>query len=204
MFVPHDSGKTAYRGVQESVLKTEYYRSYDWLFYFHDILLETRIRSAKFFDPQQFPWYRLDNVGPYTFSPYKVLWKEQAKAMQCCVVSSITNEFVTNKKVMVDSKVLFVALDNEMEAYYLCGLMNSQIVEDIVKGYTINTNRGVDIVKNINFPKFDSNNPNHVAIANASKRAHEAYKQEDEATISQQEILINQLVPVVFGAIIKK
>lgn len=104
---------------------------------------------------------------------------------------------------MVDSKVLFVALDNEMEAYYLCGLMNSQIVEDIVKGYTINTNRGVDIVKNINFPKFDSNNPNHVAIANASKRAHEAYKQEDEATISQQEILINQLVPVVFGAIIK-
>ena len=204
MFVPHDSGKTAYRGVQESVLKTEYYRSYDWLFYFHDILLETRIRSAKFFDPQQFPWYRLDNVGPYTFSPYKVLWKEQAKAMQCCVVSSITNEFVTNKKVMVDSKVLFVALDNEMEAYYLCGLMNSQIVEDIVKGYTINTNRGVDIVKNINFPKFDSNNPNHVAIANASKRAHEAYKQEDEETISQQEILINQLVPVVFGAIIKK
>lgn len=199
MLVPHYSGANAYRGVPESDLKGKYFHTYDWLFYFHDVLLKTRIRSAKFFDEKQFPWYRLDNVGPYTFCKYKVLWKEQSKAMHSCVVSNLSDEYVTDKEVLMDSKVLYVSTNNEMEAYYLCGLLNSKIVEQIVQGYTISTNRGVDIVKNIGFPKFDENIKSHIIVAEASKKAHQAFKVGDFEKIRDEEEIIDLNIPKVFG-----
>ena len=199
MIVPHENkGNGIYRGYDESKLKSEYASTYDWLYYFHDILLSTRIKSGKFFDENEFPWYRLDNVGEYTFKPYKVLWKEQSIAMHCCVVSSLNNEYIGNKTVVTDSKVLFVAFDNEDEAFYLCGILNSSEVEEIIKGYTINTNRGVDIVKNIKVPTYDTNNKYHKQIAMYSKMAHSAYLEKDIDKICRCEEHINNLVPKIF------
>lgn len=178
MLVPHyNQGKGIYRGIPDSDLKTTFYHTYDWLFYFHDLLRDTRIRSGKFFDINQFPWYRLDNVGEYTFKPYKVLWQEQAKSLNCCVVSSISDEFVKDKAVVTDSKVLFVSFDNETEAHYLCGVLNSSFIEKIIQSYTIDTNRGTDIVANIRIPKFNPENPKHLTISNISKEAHIEFKE---------------------------
>lgn len=180
MLVPHyNSGEGIYRGIPDKELKTKYYKTYDWLYYFHDLLRDTRIRSGKFFDINQFPWYRLDNVGEYTFKPYKVLWQEQAKSLNSCVVSTVSDDFITNKTVVTDSKVLFVAFDNEMEAHYLCGVLNSSFIEKIIQGYTIDTNRGTDIVANIKIPQFDPTNKKHLAIANISLKAHKAFSDID-------------------------
>lgn len=200
MLVPHYSdGEGVYRGIPETDLRTKYPKTYSWLFdNFHDILLETRIRSAKFFDPEQFPWYRLDNVGDYTFKPYKVLWKEQSHDMNCCVVSKISCPFIGDKVVVVDSKVLAASFDSEQEAHYLCAVLNSKEIEEIIQGYTINTNRGIDIVKNIRIPKFDPNNEYHVQIADLSIKAHAAYINNDIREISACESLINNLVPQIF------
>lgn len=199
MLVPHyNSGEGIYRGIPDHELKTKYFRTYDWLFYFHDLLRDTRIRSGKFFDIKQFPWYRLDNVGEYTFMPYKVLWQEQAKSLNCCVVSSITDDFVTNKTVVTDSKVLFVSFANEMEAHYLCGVLNSKYVERIIQGYTIDTNRGTDIVSNIRVPKFNPENPLHISIAEISLNAHQAFKKKDRGNLNNFTNKLDELVKQVF------
>ena len=199
MLVPHyNSGEGIYRGIPTKDLQTEFYRTYDWLFYFHDLLLDTRVRSGKFFDKDQFPWYRLDNVGEYTFMPYKVLWQEQAKALNCCVVSTITDDFVTDKTVVTDSKVLFVSFSSEDEAHYLCGILNSTIIEQIIQGYTIDTNRGTDIVKNIRIPKYDSDNSAHRHLSELSKRAHMLYMNKDKNALVQIEKEIDRLVPIIF------
>ena len=199
MVVPHESqGSSIYHGIDESVLRTHFPLTYDWLFYFHDALLDSRIKSAKFFDPKQFPWYRLDNVGEYTFKPYKVLWKEQSKGLECCVVSTITDRYVENKKVVVDSKVLFVSFDSEAEAYYLCGVLNSKDIEDIITSYTINTNKGIDIVNNIRIPKFIPENKTHEKIAELSKAAHAAYREGKRDVLSILEDEINKSVPLIF------
>lgn len=199
MIVPHESeGNGIYRGFDEEKLKSDLYHTYDWLYYFKDVLLETRIRSGKFFDEKQFPWYRLDNVGVYTFSKYKVLWQEQSKSMNCCVVSNITDEYVHRKTVVTDSKVLYVSTDNEQEAYYLCGILNSSEIEEIVKAYTIDTNRGIDIVKNIYIPKFDENIPLHVEIASASKEAHIDYMNKNDSNLILQEDIINRKVALLY------
>ena len=199
MLVPHyNNGEGIYRGIPTEILQTNFYRTYDWLFYFHDLLRDTRIRSGKFFDINQLPWYRLDNVGEYTFMPYKVLWQEQAKALNCCVVSSISDDFVADKTVVTDSKVLFVSFATENEAHYLCGVLNSKIIEQIIQGYTIDTNRGTDIVKNIRIPKFNPENDCHVQVAELSKRAHQAYKDNDKVMLAKISNEINSLVPHIF------
>lgn len=201
MVVPHESsGSAIYHGIDDSVLKRRYSYTYKWLFYFHDALLDSRIKSAKFFDEKQFPWYRLDNVGEYTFKPYKVLWKEQSKGLECCVVSTIKGEFIPDKLVVVDSKVLYVSFDSEDEANYLCAVLNSGDIESIIKSYTINTNKGIDIVNNIRIPLFDETDENHKKLAELSKKAHDAYRIKDTKAMRKAEKEIDKLVPKVFKA----
>ena len=201
ILVPHENntGKKIQNGISEQTLKQKYPRTYKWLYYFHDLLLSTRIRSGKFFDKEKHPWYRLDNVGPYTFSKYKVLWQEQAHAMRSCVVSTIYHEALGEKVVLTDSKVLFLSFDSEDEAYYVCGILNSENIEVVIQNYTINTNRGIDIVNNIRIPQFSEDNELHKNIAYYSKLAHKAYIQKDTPQIKVCEDKINEIVPLVFN-----
>lgn len=200
MVVPHSSTDQAkYRGIDEKVLKVKYKKTYEWLFYFKDLLLETRIRSAKFFDKDQFPFYRLDNVGDYTFQPYKVLWREQSREMTAAVVSTVNDKYLGEKVVVSDSKVLYVSFEDELEAHYLCGILNSRIIGDIIEAYTIDTQRGVDIVNNIKIPKFDSNHDLHKEMANLSMQAHLAYAQKDNTKLNAIEKDIEILTLKIFN-----
>lgn len=195
MLVPHYStGKGIYAGIPESDLKVKFKKTYDWLYYYKDLLLETRIRSGKFFNPKTQPFYRLDNVGDYTFSPYKVIWKEQSKSMTAAVITPVNDPFLGRKNVVVDSKVLFCSFDNEEEAHYLCGLLNSHSIVSIVNAYTIDVQRGVDILENIAIPEFNIKNKIHKKISDISKQLHELYLEEK---ISQIHILENKLEDVV-------
>ncbi|MGH2523978.1 MAG: hypothetical protein ACRDH2_15840, partial [Anaerolineales bacterium] len=42
----------------------------------------------KYLSPAGEPYYAIYNIGPYTFAPYKVVWKEQSTLFQCAVISS--------------------------------------------------------------------------------------------------------------------
>ena len=201
MVVPHNTNSVSFTkyGIDDATLKTDYPRTYNWLFdNWHDILFETRCRSGKFFNPDKYPWYKLDNVGPYTFQPYHVLWAEQGTSIKCCVVSSIDDPYLGKKLVVTDSKILFVPLDSEMEAYYICGIINSEQIEMIIKSYTISTNKGTDVVEKIGIPEFNETNPLHYELATLSKEAHQHYKnkitQELDSCVQQ----INSLIPKIF------
>lgn len=201
MLVPHSVNtinETKY-GIEESRLRTDFPRTYNWLYdNWHDVLLETRIRSGKFFNKDKYPWYKLDNVGPYTFQPYHVLWAEQGTTIKCCVISSIDDRYLGNKLVVTDSKVLSIPLNSEMEAYYLCALINSEPIVNIIKAYTINTNKGIDIVEKICIPEFNETNPSHLTIANLSKKAHGYFKCKNTRMLDKCIKKINELVPQIF------
>lgn len=200
MVVPHEnSWKWIYRWYDEGSLKSHYSKTYSWLHYFKDLLLETRIRSAKFFDQKMFPWYRLDNVWEYTFAPYKVLWREQSKKMTAVVVSTIDDPFLWEKNIVTDSKVLFVSTNNMEEAHYLCAILNSWILWQIIESYTINTQRWVDIVNNIAIPKYDAKDKRHNLLAKLWNHAHISYSKWDEQTIKKIEKEIDSIVPIIFG-----
>lgn len=202
MLVPHDSIHKYGIPVEELAKKAP--ETLKWLYFYHDELLETRIQNGKFFNPDLQPFYRLDNVGEYTYSPYKVLWKEQTGSMSAVVVCSYFRSipnydstiFSEDKVIVVDSKVLMLSLDDEMEAYYVCGIINSPNIINVVDGYAISTNRGVDVLKNVAIPKFNNEDELHITIANISKQIHEESK--EGKSISSLEASLEELVHILF------
>jgi hypothetical protein len=194
MLVPHTA---VYKyGIPEATLAKEAPDTFRWLSFYHDELLATRIQNGKFFNPEINPFYRLDNVGEYTYSPYKVLWKEQTGSMSAVVVSryyeSIPNAdidlFSKDKVIVVDSKVLMLDVYNEMEAYYVCGIINSPNVIEVIDGYAVSTNRGVDVLKYIAIPKYDPSNPIHAKIAETSKTIHLLAKENEKFKLQEKEL----------------
>lgn len=194
MLVPHTS---QYKyGIPEEELAKECPETYQWLDFYHDELLKTRIQNGKFFNPKIQPFYRLDNVGEYTYSPYKVLWKEQTGSMSAVVVSTYYNSvpnpntdiFTDDKIIVVDSKVLMLDVYDESEAYYVCGIINSPNITDVIDGYAVSTNRGVDVLKYVAIPKFNTNNELHKKISEISKAIHELAKNDEDYSKMEKEL----------------
>ena len=201
MLVPHTS-EFKY-GVPESELAENHFLTHKWLSFYRKELFDSRVQNGKFFDPEKNPFYRLDNVGEYTYSTYKVLWKEQTGSMSAVVVSNakesipnFRNTLLENKTIVVDSKVLFLSLENHLEAHYVCGIINSPIARKIIDGYAVSTNRGVDVLKYIKIEEFDKENAKHLDIANLSIKLHDLHKDKVPSAdnILELEILLDQAV----------
>lgn len=178
----------------------------EWLYFYHDELLASRIQNGKFFNPTTQPYYRLDNVGEYTYAPYKVLWKEQTGSMSAVVVGSyfesIPNAdrelFSQDKPIVVDSKVLMLGLDDFDEANYICGILNSRDVVEIIDSYAVSTNRGVDVLKYLAIPKYNSENENHKIISKLSKDIHEEMRNGEPKSLENLESELNREVRRLF------
>lgn len=69
--------------------------------------------------------------------------------------------FMEDKPIVVDSKVLMLDVYDEMEAYYICGIINSPSVIEVVDEYAISTNGGVDVLKYIVIEKYNNKNEIH-------------------------------------------
>ena len=203
-------------GVPEEKLKVNYKDTYKWLYKFKDTLLETRIinhlafetgkenkeKAMKLFKKGRYsppyPFYILQNVGPYAYSKFKVVWKEQSKEMMCAVISTLSNEFFHKKNILVDSKVYYAPMDNLEEAHYLCSILNSKAIGEIIKSYTIDIGKGTDILDNFKIPKFDKSRNCHKLISEYSIEAHKAFKDKNISEISKYQNLIDKMVHKIF------
>ncbi len=136
--------------------------------YFLTFEKELRARSAfKKYQKHSAFWSQY-NVGPYTFAPYKVVWKEQSSEFQAAVVSSLNG-----KAIVPDHKLMLIALQEVIEAHYVCAILNSTPSRFVVCGYAISVQLGPHILKNIKIPKFDPNNETHQGLAYLSMKCHE-------------------------------
>lgn len=117
--------------------------------------------------------------------------------MVSCVLGDLEAKYLGKKKAVVDSKVLFCPLESKDEAYYLCGVLNSTVIAHIIDSYTINTNRGIDVLKNICIPKYCDSNQNHKKISLLSEKAHENYLNNISNTNIEEQI--DSLIPLIFG-----
>lgn len=188
VLMPHENKKGTHNAISEDTLKVKYTSTYEWLHYFKKVLFDTRKRNGKFFDEKIDPFYALDNVGTYTFAPWKVVWKEQDKQMVACVISIKESEPLKKKLIVPDSKVLFCPLEDENEAHYLCAVLNSKPVTDLIEGYTLEIQRGTDILENIKIPKFNEKDKLHMELSSLSKEAHKAYINKENIAPIQKKI----------------
>ena len=93
-----------------------------------------------------------------------------------------------DKPVVVDSKVLMLATESIDEAYYIFAILNSQSIIDIIDAYAVNLNRGIDVLKNIRIPKFDTDNSLHTQISKNFEQIHEETKYDSDFRQLEKEL----------------
>lgn len=118
-------------------------------------------------------FYSLSKVGEYTFSPNKVVFRDNTK-MSACVVSDVITPWNDKVKPIPAKHSPYISKDNkgnditEEEAHYLCGILNTEVVRKYF-AYTF-SGRSYSINFKIKLPKYNSNNPTMKRIAELSKQ----------------------------------
>ena len=207
MLIPHDLDNLY--GIQEEDLARRAPKTLSYLKIYEKPLFDSRVQNGKFFNPDIQPFYRLDNIGSYTYARYKVLWKEQTKNFASVAVDSFNNTLPDVKDVyfdydrpfVIDSKVLMLECSSMQEAYYVSGILNSPVISSIIDGYAISTNRGVDVLQNIRIPQFDETNSIHVQISKISHELHRDRQNQisNDKIIEQMENSLDPLVLSLFS-----
>jgi hypothetical protein len=105
------------------------------------------------------PYWSLWNVGPYTFSPHKVVWREISGRFQAA--------YVGPEVVVCDHKLYFVPCASEAEARYLAGILNAPTVAGAISAYAAQLSLGASVVEYLAIPRFDAADPRHRETAEA-------------------------------------
>ena len=119
------------------------------------------------------PFYSMYNISEESFAKYRVVWKRMASKMVAVVLSRLRTPFGLKTAISTDTTSLF-ALEDEKEAHYLCGILNSRMVDEYIQSFS-SPGRGFgapSVMNNIAIPKFNSDNKIYMKIAELSQKTH--------------------------------
>ncbi|MFH7873581.1 MAG: CARDB domain-containing protein, partial [Candidatus Aenigmatarchaeota archaeon] len=159
--------------LEEKIFKIEFPNTYKFLLNFKKDLENRSIHSLW---GRKEVFYRLYDIGNYTFSNYKVIWKDIKRELAACVIGSKKDSFLGDKMIIPDATLMLIPVNNYDEAHFVCSILNSLPIEL----YTHSTLRylhiPISVVKNIYIPKFNPKNKLHIKLSELSKKAHELAK----------------------------
>jgi len=158
-------------------------------------------------------WYGLYvNIGEYTFAPYKVVWKNIAGKISgkaefsAAVLTPVYDKFLGRKEIIPNVKLMLIPLENEIEAYYVCSILNSSLIQLIVASYAIETGISTHVTENVYIPQFNGKNKVHLKLSELSKKAHELAKKyyEQNDLVAKEELKkveeeIDKIVAEIYG-----
>lgn len=119
-------------------------------------------------------FYALSKVGNYTFTPFKVTFRDNTE-MCAAVVKNITTPWGEEISPICAKHAPYISMDldgnaiTEDEAYYISGILNTELVKMYFK-FTYST-RSYSINFNIKLPKYNPNNRLQVLISNLARKA---------------------------------
>lgn len=119
-------------------------------------------------------FYSLSKVGKYTYSPFKVTFRDNTK-LSAAVVSKVKTQWGEEVMPICAKHCPYISKDKsgrditEEEAFFLCGILNTPIVKDYFK-FTYST-RSYSINFNIKMPLYNENNKYHKNIVILAKEA---------------------------------
>ena len=102
----------------------------------------------------------------------------------------------------VKETLTLVSCDSEREAHYIAVLVNSVPFQFAASSYSQAGGKSmgsVHVLDHIRIPKYDPADPVHRALAEASKEAHEAVAQGDEARLREIEEHIDTVAAKLWG-----
>ena len=120
------------------------------------------------------PFYAIYDIGDYTFSRFKVVWMEQQNPLRfrTAVVGSLPRSVSPHRLIVPDHKLYMLSVDDEVEAHYVCGVLNSRHLRRILGGFLVGKQIGTSIFRYVGVPKYDGKSARHVEISELSRNAH--------------------------------
>lgn len=127
-------------------------------------------------------FYALSKLGKYTYGKNAVTFRDNTKLVAAVVETTKTpwGESVMpvcakhSPYISMDKKGRFISED---EAHYLCGILNTDVVQEYYR-FTF-SERSYSIDFNIKMPLYDSKNKYQKRIAALSKKAHQVFTDAD-------------------------
>lgn len=130
-----------------------------WLEPFRTVL-EARPLFQKFFLAQRAPWYSIYNVGSYTLSAWKVVWREQARELTAAAVGplealeSFPSEWerlglrvvLKGRPIIPDHKLMVVPCESQADASRLAAWLNSGPVRALAATFVQRTSAPVRLL----------------------------------------------------------
>ncbi len=162
--------------IPEREMQTAYPRTWAYLKQFESELKTSGLFKRYFMRKQQGrtvetgPFYSMFNVGPYTFSQHKVVFREISSSLTCAVVSSDDSAH----PIIPDHKLVLIPTNSEAEAHYICGVLNSTIVGFFALSYAISTQFSTHLGDYLSIPAWNPLSSAHQAIAARSRLLHQA------------------------------
>ncbi len=192
------------RGYDEDWLKTQHPLTYAYLLKFEKILLQRSGFRKYFCDDERkpfAPFYSLYNVGEYTLAPFKVCWGHTAQELNAGVAGSEGSQFLSKRVIVPDQTAIFVPLQAQEEAHYLCAMLNNSIFNFIATSYIV-LHFVTHILDNIAVPKFHATDKRHQRLAELSLEAHQLSAEAPEAEhkrLGTVEAQIDETAAAVWG-----
>ena len=191
LLCPH-TAQTKMRPLSYKILEEQFPATYAYLLSFRNDLDARNGFAGWEKEIQKENFHSILRVGEYTFSRYKVVWKYIASEFICAVISSVDDPFLGQKLLLPNEKVMYVSTENELEAYYLCGVLSSTLISQCIKGYMNPTSISTHVLNKLNIPSFDPDNSIQVQIATICRRGH--ISKEVESCVAE----IDKLIPALY------
>jgi len=119
---------------------------------------------------------------------YYIVWNARGANSYCVVIETQNippfqcGEIVHSTKIFIPDSTLYCLVSNDdIEAHYLCGVINSNIIHQIVKPIQPHGKWGYRdigrLILKFNIPKFEKENSNHKKISEISKKCHKVVRE---------------------------
>lgn len=125
-------------------------------------------------------YYALARTGTYSHAPWYVIFRDNTKWVSA-VIGEVNTEWGGLKTPAFQNHCVSIceradgSFITEDEAYYICGILNSHLVEDFIMATSDKRTFKIRIPVKINV--FDKTNVIHTRISELSKEAHIHYKE---------------------------
>jgi hypothetical protein len=174
------------RGIAVEKMEKKFPKAHSYLTKFEK-MLRARPAFKRYFRDTD-PFWSMFNISPFTFSPWKVVWREQASTFTAAVIGPHER-----RPVIPDHKLMMVAAASHGEAHYLCAALNSAPSCLAISAYVIQIQMDTHILENVAVAKFDAQNSNHQRLAELSEAAHRAAAKGDSAEVRRIEEQIDRV-----------
>jgi hypothetical protein len=169
------------KAIAEAVASTDYPRAYEFASNFRNDLLA---RKEYHRWGGIGPFYEVYRIGPYTFSPIKVVWQHTGFRDRLRVaVLDDRGRSVT----IPDQKVILIPSANIDEAHYMCAFLSSSFVSSMLQKY-LGVDASTHILDYIGLKAYSDRNIHHRRLAELSAAAHTAVASGADANEYEQNI----------------